>query len=38
MGKPIEQALGEVDFSAAIYQYYADTGAFTWRTRIAQPA
>jgi succinate-semialdehyde dehydrogenase/glutarate-semialdehyde dehydrogenase len=26
MGKPIEQALGEVDFSAAIYQYYADKG------------
>jgi succinate-semialdehyde dehydrogenase/glutarate-semialdehyde dehydrogenase len=25
MGKPIEQALGEVDFSAAIYQYYADS-------------
>ncbi len=25
MGKPIEQALGEVDFSAAIYQYFADT-------------
>src|ERR1700760_550115 len=25
MGKPIEQALGEVDFSAAIYEYYADT-------------
>ncbi len=24
MGKPIEQALGEVDFSAAIYDYYAD--------------
>ncbi len=24
MGKPREQALGEVDFSAAIYQYYAD--------------
>jgi succinate-semialdehyde dehydrogenase/glutarate-semialdehyde dehydrogenase len=24
MGKPIEQALGEVDFSAAIYQYYVD--------------
>ncbi len=24
MGKPIEQALGEVDFSAAIYEYYAD--------------
>jgi succinate-semialdehyde dehydrogenase/glutarate-semialdehyde dehydrogenase len=26
MGKPIEQALGEVDFSSAIYQYYADNG------------
>lgn len=24
MGKPLEQALGEVDFSAAIYEYYAD--------------
>lgn len=24
MGKPMEQALGEVDFSAAIYDYYAD--------------
>ncbi len=24
MGKPIEQALGEVDFSVAIYGYYAD--------------
>ncbi|MGE5407823.1 MAG: NAD-dependent succinate-semialdehyde dehydrogenase [Syntrophothermus sp.] len=24
MGKPVEQALGEVDFAAAIYQYYAD--------------
>ena len=24
MGKPIEQALGEVDFAAAIYDYYAD--------------
>jgi succinate-semialdehyde dehydrogenase/glutarate-semialdehyde dehydrogenase len=24
MGKPIEQALGEVDFSVAIYEYYAD--------------
>ena len=24
MGKPVEQSLGEVDFSAAIYQYYAD--------------
>jgi succinate-semialdehyde dehydrogenase / glutarate-semialdehyde dehydrogenase len=27
MGKPIEQALGEVDFAAAIYAYYADRGA-----------
>jgi succinate-semialdehyde dehydrogenase / glutarate-semialdehyde dehydrogenase len=26
MGKPIEQALGEVDFSAGIYQFYADNG------------
>jgi succinate-semialdehyde dehydrogenase/glutarate-semialdehyde dehydrogenase len=25
MGKPIAQALGEVDFSAEIYDYYADT-------------
>ena len=24
MGKPIEQALGEADFAAAIYEYYAD--------------
>lgn len=24
MGKPVEQALGEVDFSAGIYEYYAD--------------
>jgi len=24
MGKPTDQALGEVDFSAAIYEYYAD--------------
>ncbi len=24
MGKPLEQALGEVDFCAAIYDYYAD--------------
>src|SRR5450755_337860 len=24
MGKPIEQALGEVDFCVAIYDYYAD--------------
>eukprot|EP01031_Cornospumella_fuschlensis_P044885 gene44885-54901_t len=26
MGKPLEQALGEVDFSAAIYDYYASNG------------
>ncbi|MFL5864091.1 MAG: NAD-dependent succinate-semialdehyde dehydrogenase [Solirubrobacteraceae bacterium] len=26
MGKPIEQALGEVDFCTAIYDYYADKG------------
>src|SRR5215212_2704245 len=24
MGKPIEQALGEVDFAGAIYEFYAD--------------
>ena len=27
MGKPIEQSLGEVDFSASIYEYYADNAA-----------
>src|SRR3954468_18383475 len=27
MGKPIEQAVGEVEFTAAIYEYYADNGA-----------
>lgn len=27
MGKPLSQALGEVDFAASIYQYYADNGA-----------
>ena len=27
MGKPIEQAVGEVEFAAAIYQYYADNAA-----------
>ncbi len=26
MGKPLEAAIGEVDFSADIYQYYADNG------------
>ncbi|WP_445149739.1 NAD-dependent succinate-semialdehyde dehydrogenase [Baekduia sp. Peel2402] len=26
MGKPIEQAVGEVEFSGAIYQYYAENG------------
>lgn len=24
MGKPVQEALGEVDFAAAIYEYYAD--------------
>jgi succinate-semialdehyde dehydrogenase/glutarate-semialdehyde dehydrogenase len=27
MGKPIEQAVGEVEFAAAIYEYYADNAA-----------
>lgn len=27
MGKPLDQALGEVDFAAAIHQYYADHAA-----------
>ena len=27
MGKPVEQALGEVDFCAAIYAYYADNAS-----------
>src|SRR3954452_12743980 len=27
MGKPIEQALGEVDFAAGIYEYYAGNAA-----------
>ncbi len=27
MGKPVEQALGEVDFCTAIYEYYADQAA-----------
>ena len=27
MGKPVQEALGEVDFAAAIYEYYADNGA-----------
>jgi len=26
MGKPLDQAVGEVEFSAAIYEYYADNG------------
>jgi succinate-semialdehyde dehydrogenase/glutarate-semialdehyde dehydrogenase len=26
MGKPIEQAVGEVEFAAAIYEYYAENG------------
>lgn len=27
MGKPVQEALGEVDFSAAIYEYYCDNAA-----------
>ncbi|CAM5521059.1 NAD-dependent succinate-semialdehyde dehydrogenase [Leifsonia shinshuensis] len=27
MGKPVEQALGEVDFAGAIYEYYADNAS-----------
>ncbi|MCW3046776.1 MAG: NAD-dependent succinate-semialdehyde dehydrogenase [Solirubrobacterales bacterium] len=27
MGKPIQQAVGEVEFAAAIYEYYADNAA-----------
>jgi succinate-semialdehyde dehydrogenase / glutarate-semialdehyde dehydrogenase len=27
MGKPLDQALGEVDFCSAIYQYYADNAS-----------
>ena len=27
MGKPVDQALGEVDFCSAIYQYYADNAS-----------
>jgi len=26
MGKPLDQAIGEVEFAAAIYQYYVDNG------------
>lgn len=26
MGKPVEQAIGEVEFSAAIFEYYAENG------------
>jgi len=26
MGKPLDQAIGEVEFAAAIYRYYADNG------------
>jgi succinate-semialdehyde dehydrogenase/glutarate-semialdehyde dehydrogenase len=33
MGKPIEQALGEVDFSADIYSFYARNGAEFLRDR-----
>src|SRR5262245_7287692 len=27
MGKPMDEAVGEVEFSAAIYRYYADNAA-----------
>ncbi|MGX9673207.1 NAD-dependent succinate-semialdehyde dehydrogenase [Mycobacterium sp. HM-7] len=27
MGKPVDQAVGEIEFSAAIYEYYADNAA-----------
>ena len=38
MGKPLEQAVGEVEFSAAIYQYYADNAEdFLKDEEIANP-
>ena len=38
MGKPIEQALGEVDFCAAIYGYYATTASLLADEPIALSA
>jgi len=38
MGKPIEQAVGEVEFSAAIYEYYADNAASLLADEEIEPA
>ena len=38
MGKPIEQAVGEVEFSAAIYEYYADNAREAAGRRADRPA
>jgi succinate-semialdehyde dehydrogenase / glutarate-semialdehyde dehydrogenase len=38
MGKPIEQAVGEVEFSAAIYDYYADNAASLLADEEIEPA
>ena len=38
MGKPIEQAVGEVEFSAAIYDYYADNAASLLADEAIEPA
>jgi succinate-semialdehyde dehydrogenase/glutarate-semialdehyde dehydrogenase len=38
MGKPIEQAVGEVEFSAAIYEYYADQAVSLMADEPIEPA
>jgi succinate-semialdehyde dehydrogenase/glutarate-semialdehyde dehydrogenase len=38
MGKPIEQAVGEVEFSAAIYEYYADNAVALMADEAIEPA
>jgi succinate-semialdehyde dehydrogenase/glutarate-semialdehyde dehydrogenase len=38
MGKPIEQAVGEVEFSAAIYEYYADEAVSLMADESIEPA
>src|SRR3954469_21402113 len=38
MGKPIEQAVGEVEFSAAIYEYYADNAVSLMADEEIEPA
>jgi succinate-semialdehyde dehydrogenase/glutarate-semialdehyde dehydrogenase len=38
MGKPIEQAVGEAEFSAAIYEYYADNAASLLADEEIEPA